>query len=42
MALAEALREIRGWQRTTLQIACRPSGQGGYTSTAAPGPMFVT
>ncbi|KAB8190632.1 SMI1/KNR4 family protein [Nonomuraea phyllanthi] len=27
MRLAEALREMRGWRRTSLEIACLPSGQ---------------
>ncbi|MGO4755033.1 SMI1/KNR4 family protein, partial [Streptomyces sp. 2MCAF27] len=25
--LAEALRKVRGWERTTLEIECRPSGE---------------
>ncbi|MGW6503866.1 SMI1/KNR4 family protein [Nonomuraea angiospora] len=30
--LAEAVREVRGWGSTTLQLVCRPSGE--YTLTA--------
>ncbi|MDX3232193.1 SMI1/KNR4 family protein [Streptomyces sp. ME19-01-6] len=32
--LAEALRKVRGWERTTLEIECRPSGEFRLVATA--------
>ncbi|GAA2079066.1 hypothetical protein GCM10009780_15120 [Actinomadura alba] len=32
--LAEAVREVRGWERTSLEIVCRPSGEYGLVAFA--------
>ncbi|MBT2386782.1 SMI1/KNR4 family protein [Streptomyces sp. ISL-11] len=32
--LGEALREVRGWERTSLEIVCRPSGEYGLVAIA--------
>ncbi|MFC7262740.1 SMI1/KNR4 family protein [Streptomyces lutosisoli] len=31
--LAEALRKVRGWERTSLEIECKPSGEYGLVAT---------
>lgn len=31
-SLAEAVREVRGWERTSLEIVCRPSGEYGLVA----------
>ncbi|MEU5210110.1 SMI1/KNR4 family protein [Streptomyces sp. NPDC020742] len=34
--LAEALRDVRGWERTSLEIACQPSGEYALVATGDP------